>query len=376
MNIGNEPIDNDYLWDGSGAVDQEVAALERLLGPFAFRGQPAPQSTTDAAGVEGVSTPTQRLPTREWQARPRNPLRRLVALAAVVSGVAVGTYGWYWQRLQWPAAHGWPAAVVRGEATLDGRAMAASQVVSPGSVLETGDRGVARLQVARIGEVVLGRDSRLRLTATRSGQHRVQLEQGTLWARIWAPPGAFGVGVPSGEALDLGCEFTIRTDARGNGHLQVQSGWVQFDNLDAEVLVPQGAQVVLYADGPGTPHANDAAPAFVSALAAIDRGGMHLAADAGSVRELVALARRADAITLLSLLSRYPRLRDGPVFDRLAELLPAGVTRAALAAHGRDALDPWWRALPYPPMKRWWMKWPDAIGSTGDAQSHLRYDPP
>lgn len=376
MNIGKEPFDNEYLWDRSGAVDEEVAALERLLGPYALREQPAPQSTANAAVVGGTSAPTPRVPTRQWRARPRNPLRRLVALAAVVFGVAIGAYGWYWQRLQWPTAQGWPAAIVQGEATLDGRAMASSQTFLPGSVLETGQRGVAKLQVARIGEVVLGRDSRLRLTATRSGQHRVQLEHGTLWARIWAPPGAFGVGVPSGEALDLGCEFTIRTDARGTGHLQVQSGWVQFDNFNAEVLVPQGAQVVLYAEGPGTPHANDAAPAFVDALAAIDQGSANLAAHADAVRELVALSRREDAITLLSLLSRYPQLRDGPTFDRLTELLPAGVTREALAAQGAVALNPWWRALPYPPMKRWWMKWPDAIGSAGNTQSHLRYDPP
>jgi len=57
-------------------------------------------------------------------------------------------------------------------------------------------------------------------------------------------------------------------------------------------------------------------------------------------------------------------------------LLPAGVTREALATQGPNAFNPWWRALPYPPMKRWWMKWPDAVTSTGNAQSRLRYDPP
>ena len=52
------------------------------------------------------------------------------------------------------------------------------------------------------------------------------------------------------------------------------------------------------------------------------------------------------------------------------------VTREALAEQGPNALNPWWRALPYPPMKRWWLKWPDAISATGNAQSRLRYDPP
>ena len=347
----------DYLWNRSGPVDEQVAALERLLGAYALREQFAPQLRSPSLS------------------RSRRPWRRVLALAAVLSGVAIGGYGWYWQRLQWPAQLGWPTAIVRGEATLDGHVLTPSRALQPGGVIQTGDRGVARIQVARIGEVLLGRDSRLRLVATRSGQHRVQLEQGTLWARIWAPPGSFGVGVPSGEALDMGCEFLIRTDAHGNGHLQVSSGWVQFENAGAEIFVPQGAQVVLYAHGPGTPYVNDAAPAFITALEAIDRAGGRIA-DAGVVQQLLAASRREDAITLLSLLSRYPPLRDGPVFDRAAALLPPGVTREALAEQGPTALNPWWRALPYPPMKRWWLKWPDAIGAVGNAQSRLRYDPP
>jgi hypothetical protein len=151
---------------------------------------------------------------------------------------------------------------------------------------------------------------------------------------------------------------------------------VQFEDAEAEIFVPQGARVVLRAAGVGTPYANDAAPAFVAALEAIDREGPRLAPDADAVRRLLAVSRREDAITLLSLLQRYPRLRDGPVFDRLAALLPAGVTREALAERGPEALHPWWRALPYPPMKRWWMQWPDAVTSTGNAQSLLRQDPP
>jgi len=368
--VAGQPGD-DYLWNRSGPVDEQVAALERLLGSYALHEHPAPHANADNAFVGRTSVPTPQV----WTYSHR-PWRRLIALAAVLSGVAIGTYGWYWQRLQWPTAHGWAMAVVQGEATLDGRALTPSQSLSPGSVIETGDRGVAKIQVARIGEVLLGRDSRLRLVATRSGQHRVQLDRGTLWARIWAPPGSFGVGVPSGEALDMGCEFLIRTDARGDGHLQVRSGWVQFETGTAEIFVPQGAQVVLYADGPGTPYANDAAPAFVAALETIDRGGARLAPDADAVQQLLGASRREDAITLLSLLSRYPQLRDGPIFDRLAALLPAGVTREALATKGTNALNPWWRALPYPPMKRWWMKWPDAVTSTGNAQSRLRYDPP
>ena len=347
------PFRDGYLWNRSGPVDPQVEQLERLLSPHAWRD----------TGEVPAATPRHRWP-------------RAMALAAVLGCLMLGGYGWYWQRLQWPEGDGWETALVAGQAMLDGRSMRdADAALRPGSVIETGARGVARIDVARIGEVVLGNDSRLRLVQTRSGRHRVQLDHGTLWARIWAPPGSFGVGVPSGDAYDLGCEFLISTDAAGNGQLQVRSGWVQFEQANVEVLVPQGAQVALHARrAPGTPHASDATPAFVSALREIDaRQGLHVD---DAERRLLAASRAQDAITLVSLLARYPALRTGEVFDRTAMLLPPGVTREALAAHGAHALDPWWRALPYPPMKRWWLQWPDAIPAPTNAQSRLRYDKP
>lgn len=353
--IERGPFGDDYLWNRSGPVDPQVARLERLLSPYALRDRPhAPASTLARR--------------RRWP--------RLVALAAVLGCLMLGGYGWYWQRLQWPESGGWEAAVVAGQAILDGTSLrGANAALLPGSVIETDADGVAKIDVARIGEVVLGNDSRLRLVQTRSGRHRVQLDRGTLWARIWAPPGSFGVGVPSGDAYDLGCEFTISTDDAGNGELQVHSGWVQFEQANVEILVPQGAQAALHARrAPGTPHARDATPGFVAALREIDAKHGQQAADAE--RRLLAASRPQDAITLVSLLARYPALRAGAVFDRAAMLLPPGVTREALAAQGAHALDPWWRALPYPPMKRWWLQWPDAIPASGNAQSRLRHDPP
>ena len=354
-NIERGPFGDDYLWNRSGPIDPHVEQLERLLSPFALR-------DTAQAPLMAVA------PRRRWP--------RVIALAAVLGGLMLGGYGWYWQRLQWPDGGGWDAALVAGQATLDGRSLRdANAALQPGSVIETDARGVARIDVARIGEVVLGNASRLQLVQTGGGRHRVQLDHGTLWARIWAPPGSFGVGVPSGDAYDLGCEFTISTDTAGNGDLRVRSGWVQFERANFEVLVPQGAQVALHAGrAPGTPHASDAAPAFVSALQEIDaKQGLQVA---DAERRLLAASRPQDAITLVSLLARYPALRAGAVFDRAAMLLPPVVTREALAAQGAHALNPWWRALPYPPMKRWWLQWPDALPTPTNAQSRVRHDPP
>ena len=62
--------------------------------------------------------------------------------------------------------------------------------------------------------------------------------------------------------------------------------------------------------------------------------------------------------------------------EDLAALMPADarVTRAALRERGAHALSPWWNALPYPRMKRWWMHWPDAFGARDDAETLLRMD--
>ena len=42
----------------------------------------------------------------------------------------------------------------------------------------------------------------------------MQLQEGRLWVRVWAPPGQFGVGVPGAEVIDLGCEFLLETGRR------------------------------------------------------------------------------------------------------------------------------------------------------------------
>lgn len=356
--------DDDYLWDRSGAVDAEVAALERLLAPQGWRAtEPAPRRRTGTTHAPPV--------------RRHARWRIAFATAAVLALLAIGLRGWYVQRLQWPAQQPWRMTAVEGEVRLDGRVVDAPVALAPGVVLDTGD-GRVRLRAARIGEVVVGEGSSFRIVETRSGRHRTQLREGSLWARVWAPPGAFGVATPAGDVLDLGCEFTMRAHADGSGTLTVRSGWVQVDNGWREVLVPQGARVEFAAGGrPGTPHDLGASAAFLAALRELDAtADGDLAVDGDVVRRLVAAARPQDAISLLSLLQARPRLAAGPVFDRLAGWMPAeaAVTRAAVRQRGAQALSPWWDALPYPRIKRWWTQWPDAFASREDADALLRDD--
>lgn len=353
---------DDYLWDRSGEVDPEVAELERLLAPMRWR---------ERAFAAGHGTPRDSAASPPRR-RPR-PGRVAMALAATLAALAIGIAAWWQYRQHWPAQQPWQVVRADGEVRIDGQTSGADARLAPGAVLETG-AGHVRLRAARIGEVVVGAGSRFRILATGSGRHRTQLEHGRLWARIWAPPGAFGVATPAGEVFDLGCEFVVDAREDGSGLLAVRSGWVQVDNGWHEVLVPQGARVAFAAGGrPGTPYDAGATAAFLAALRAIDALPADRAPDAGLVQRLVAHARPGDAISLLSLLRARPALAQGPVYDRLAQWMPqhARVSRAAIREQGPHALSPWWDALPYPKVKRWWTKWPDALPARGDAGALL-----
>jgi hypothetical protein len=355
---------DDYLWDRSGAIDDDVARLERQLSLYRWR---------DVSSVRVARVPAP---------APRRPLRARIgwAMAATLAMLAVGLLGGYERRLRWPLDQAWQVADVAGPVRIDGATAGAHASFSPGSVLETGRGAHARVRVARIGELVLGEGARLRLVETRSGRHRTRLEHGRMWARIWAPPGSFGVDTHAGEVFDLGCEFVLEAGQEGAGSLTVRSGWVQVDNAWREVLVPQGARVDFEAGGrPGMPYDLGASAAFLSALRDVDaRVAQGREGDTQeAVARLLAHARPQDAISLLSLVQAHPALADGPVFDRLSSWMPADarVTRAGIRAQGALALSPWWDALPYPRIKHWWMQWPDVFEARADARTLLRETP-
>ena len=348
----DESAHDDYLWDRSGLVDPEVARLERLLRRHAH----VVVSHREPAAV--MPPPTMLPRRRRW--------RIALAAAAMLAVCALGMRGWYLQRLQWDAGAPWQVVAQTGDVRIDGRQQQALELAI-GGTLSTGENATTRLRAAGIGEVAIGAGSRLRLLETRSGRHRVQLDQGSLWARVWAPPGQFGVSVAGAELIDLGCEFMLNVDADGNGSLSVLSGWVQVDNLHREVLVPQGTRMRVNGDGAaGTPHAVSASAAFIAALDAIDARDGDVDPNGEEVRRLLAESRALDAISLLVLLRDYPALAEGPMFERLAVLLPTPLaTRAHWRGDRMAVLNAWWDALPYPRVKRWWMQWPDALPARG-----------
>ena len=323
--------------------DPDIRRLQSLLAPYAY-------------------TPPREIPA--FAPRRRRMSRPLAWAAAACMLLALGiTTSLAW-RLAWPEAAAWQLQAHGGEARLDGRAFTGRARLPVGGELRTAQGARVHLDIARIGTARLGPNSRLRLETTRAGEHRLRLLEGELWTRVWSPPGHFGLHLPGAEALDMGCEFTARSDAAGNGELHVRSGWVQVQARGREVMVPEGTRVRLVAGrGAGTPHDLQASPAFLAALAAIDANDPAATPSATQLDALLAHARAQDAISLLTLLSQHPDLARGPVFDWLARTLPtaAPVRREDVAAHPVQALEPWWRALPYPRAKRWWLHWPDAL---------------
>jgi len=346
---------NDYLWDRSGSVDPEVTRLEYLLSGQAHADVPR--------RARVLTKPLPRMRRRRW--------RVALAAAAMLAVCALGMRAWFQQRLHWDVGEPWQVLAQQGDVRIDGRSQQA-RVLSLHGTLETGTNAMTRLGAAGIGEVAVGAGSRVRLLETRTGRHRVQLEQGSLWARVWAPPGQFGVGVAGTDVIDLGCEFLLKVDADGIGSLSVLSGWVQVDNLRREVLVPQGTRVRVNGDGAaGTPQAFSASPAFAAALEAIDARNGAVDANGEEVHRLIAESQQQDAISLLVLLRDYPELAEGPMFERLAILLPTPVaTRDAWRGDRMAVLNAWWDALPYPRVKRWWTQWPDALPSRSAKMAH------
>ena len=357
---------DEYLWSKGGQGDADLRRLERLLAPYASSRQQRPEAVAPA-------------PARTSH-RPR-PRRFRIAwgLAATLAACALAILFLLQHRLAWPEQRAWDVAAMHGQVRLAGAPLHGGGRLPAGAEIATGDDGVARLRIARIGELRLDADSWLRLEHTGSGRHRVRLLQGRLWARVWAPPGYFGVRLPRTEALDMGCEFTLESDATGAGALTVRSGWVLVGNGGGEVLVPQGATVRLRADGAaGTPHDLGASAGFVATLAEIDAQRDALPAGDARFQRLLAQARSQDAISLLSLLQRQPSLAGGPLYDRLRAVLadaPAP-SRAAVLRGAPGALEPWWNALPYPRAKRWWLQWPDALPAGDDAMAARALAPP
>jgi anti-sigma factor RsiW len=238
----------------------------------------------------------------------------------------------------------WEVARVTGAPKVGSKQLEGSGRLAVGEWLETDASSRARVNVADIGEVDVGPNSRVRLLRTRSTEHRLALERGRLHAVIDAPPRLFIVETPSATAIDLGCSYTLEVDDAGRSRLHVTSGWVALEVKGREAIVPAGAVCLTEpGKGPGTPFFDDASPAFRAALTRLDfQGG-----GANDLNVVLTEAREYDTLTLWHLLHRLRGPERARVYDRMASLTlpPHGVTREGVLKLNRAMLDLWKQEL-------------------------------
>jgi hypothetical protein len=329
---------DDYLWDPAAAPDPEIARLESLLRPAAYRPTP----------LRAVEMPRRRrhIRTGVWAA-----LAATIVLAA--GGVSVV------RRARDAHLTPWAVIAVRGAPVVrDSAGAIAAGRLGRGGVVETDARSSAVLAVGRIGRAELGPGSRLRLLDDQASEHRLALERGTMHASVDAPPRYFLVQTASALAVDLGCAYTLTADEQGNGLLTVEQGEVELQLGDVSVAVLAGnAASLRNGRGPGLPYPVHASDALRRAVSVYDADP---ASDA-AVDQVLAAADARSTITLWHLLSRASPAARERVYARLASIAPppATVTRERVLRGESGALQrwrtdlqsswavdpPWWRQM-------------------------------
>ena len=316
-----------YLWDGSGPPDPDIARLEAVLGRLRHRGTPPA------------------LPQRPPVLSKRTfgvPITWLSAAAAVL---LLPMMVWLLIGLR---SSSWTVVAISGTPAIGDRGIDSDGRLARGEWLVTDATSRARISVGSIGRVEVEPNTRVQLVTADRQEHRLALDRGTIHARIWAPPKFFYVNTQSAVAIDLGCAYTLHTDAAGNGLIRVTEGWVGFERDDRETYVPEGAVCSLGAGrGPGTPRYEDAPSGYGEALTLLDAGAAGSGDRAAALDRVLTTARRRDVLTLWHLLTRGSRDERSRVYDRLAELVPPPpeVSRERILAGDRDALRTWWNRL-------------------------------
>ena len=185
--------------------------------------------------------------------------------------------------------------------------------------MRTGNAAV-RLEADAVGRVDLAPNSVLRA----AGGKRLALQRGELHAFIWAPAREFVVDTPSARAVDLGCEYTLNVDEKGDGMLRVSTRLGGLPVRRSRGFIPAGATCATRKrGGPGIPYFEDA-----SDDAARRSSSASNAATRRRSTDFWQPPGPRDGLTLWHLLTRVPEAERGAVFDRFRNLVQsaAGVS--------------------------------------------------
>ena len=292
-----------------------------------------------------VETKLGTVPTRNYLGSGFGTWRFQVA--AVAAGLLiVATLGiWLLRRDQTPVhdSPSWQIQRLGGTLQVGELSVANKGKMSVGEWVETGKDSNAQINVASIGQVEIGPETKVRLLQTQPTEHRIELARGKMSARIWAPPRLFFVDTPSAVAADLGCAYTLEVKDSGASLLRVTVGWVALQLKDRESMVPAGAACETRPDiGPGTPYFEDAASEFRASLTKIDFDN-DSASTNSALDVMLSHTRKRDTLTLWHLLGRVDETERGKVYDKIASFVPppAGVTREGILSLDQKMLDLW-----------------------------------
>jgi hypothetical protein len=265
----------------------------------------------------------------------------------------------------------WEVAQLEGAPRIGSSRIGKKGRLAVGQWLETDGDSRAQIDVGSIGQVEIDPNTRVRLVETKPTEHRLELAQGKMSARIWAPPRLFFVNTPAGVAADLGCAYTLEVDDQGVALLHVTAGWVALQLKERESMVPAGASCATRPGiGPGTPYFDDAPITFRIALSSFDFGS---AAESKTPNLDVILenARSRDTLTLWHLLERVEGDDRVRVYERMAALVPPpdGVTREGILQLNEQMLQQWkeklettWDGGGWKLRKAWMKLWVGALG--------------
>lgn len=309
-------MSDDYLWNKEGEPDESVVRLEGLLSQFRHDGAP----------------PKLESPVPD----NRTPILPFAVLATAASLLTLF------------------ALFGGGEARYEVRGFEAVAALSVGDFLETSSGESAEVVIADLGQVTLNENSVLGVRGIESESHRLTLEAGSLHAKIYAPARVFQVATPAGEAIDLGCEYSLDVDNEGNSVLRVLEGRVEFEYDGRAVYVPAGARCTsVVGRGPNAPRFEDAPPKFLKLLEVYE---FALDDDIDTARDICSLVtRREDCLTLFHLLDGSSKSLKEAAFERLEQMvpMPEGVTpegilqgNAEMLLAWRDVMEPAWRSGP------------------------------
>jgi hypothetical protein len=321
----------------SADVKTHVASCERCRGELE-------QTREGMAMVEAL--PLAQAPDHLWTAiesaldrpapRPAVFPWRFAAAAVALVIVAVAAL-WYVDR---PRGESWEVVRLAGSPSIGSERVTEIAQIRGGQSIETDGSSRARIRIGEIGSVDVEPNTQVAVVAAHPSEHRLALRSGEIAAKILAPPRLFFVETPSGTAVDLGCEYTLRCDRSGVGILRVQAGWVAFEFEGRESLVPAGATCHTRPGvGPGTPYFDDAPEPLLEALDAFDFHG----GGAGALSAVLAESRVRDTLTLWHLLSRVDAGGRVRVYERMDALSPPpdGVSREQVLALDAESLRRW-----------------------------------